>query len=148
MVAATIDAWSGGRPGPWTRDTTREWFIEGTQPGARKAIDRDGLLYRVGCGGWRVDPVKAELGRSAWRADVQDWLRRARGGVGRHRPVRLVDGVLLGRELVGRPAVRGVLPTAGTREAGEARQAGQEPDKPDKPGGGGPKPTPPPPDGD
>ena len=79
VVAATIDAWSGGRPGPWTRDTTKEWFIRGTQPGARKAIDKDGLLYREACGGWRVDPVKAELGPSAWKADVQDWLR-GRGG--------------------------------------------------------------------
>ncbi len=82
VVSARIDAWSGGRPGPWTRDTRSEYFTRGTQPGARKAIDQDGLLYRVGCGGWRVDPVKAELGRSAWRADVQDWLRRAHRGAG------------------------------------------------------------------
>ena len=82
VVAATIDAWSGGRPGPWTRDRTKEWFIRGTQPGASKAIDKDGLLYRQGCGGWRVDPVKAELGPSAWRGDVQDWLRRAHRGAG------------------------------------------------------------------
>ena len=46
VVSATIDAWSGGRPGGWTRDTAKEWFIAGTQPGARKAIDADGLLYR------------------------------------------------------------------------------------------------------
>ena len=82
VVASTIDAWSGGRPGPWTRDTTKEWFIRGTQPGARKAIDKDGLLYRQACGGWRVDPVKAELGLASWKGDVQDWLRRARSGVG------------------------------------------------------------------
>ena len=82
VVSATIDAWSGGRPGPWTRDTTKEWFIRGTQPGARKAIDEDGLLYRRACGGWRVDPVKAELGRAAWIGDVQNWLQRARRGVG------------------------------------------------------------------
>ena len=82
VVSATIDAWSGGKPGPWTRDTTKEWFIRGTQPGAAKAVDRDGLLYRSACGGWRVDPVQAEIGRSAWQADVADWLRRARSGVG------------------------------------------------------------------
>jgi hypothetical protein len=29
-----------------------------------------------------VDPVKAELGPRAWRADVEDWLRRARRGPG------------------------------------------------------------------
>ncbi len=82
VISARIDGWSGGRPGAWTRETTKEWFIRGTQPGASKAIDPDGLLYRVACGSWRVDPLKAELGPTAWRADVEDWLRRARRGVG------------------------------------------------------------------
>jgi hypothetical protein len=52
-----------------------------------RAIDEPGLLYRVACGSWRVDPVKAELGPASWRDDVQDWLYRARRGtgvVGRH----------------------------------------------------------------
>ncbi len=61
----------------------RAWFIAGTQPGARKAIDPDGLLYTRACGSWRVDLVKAELGPSSWDADVADWMRRARGGPGR-----------------------------------------------------------------
>jgi hypothetical protein len=82
VVRATIDRWTGGRPGSWTRATTREWFIEGTQPGARQAVDARGLLYARACGGWVVDPVKAELGPPAWRDDVADWLRRARHGVG------------------------------------------------------------------
>ena len=82
VVQATIDAWSGGRPGPWTRDRIKEWFIAGTQPGAPKAIDRDGLLYRAACGGWRVDPVQAELGSASWKDDVADWVRRAHRGVG------------------------------------------------------------------
>ena len=82
LVKATIDAWSGGKPGPWTRETTTAWFIRGTQPGARNAIDPDGLLYRASCGGWRVDPVQAELGPAAWKLAVADWLRRARSGVG------------------------------------------------------------------
>jgi membrane peptidoglycan carboxypeptidase len=82
VVETKIDAWSGGRPGPWTRDTTKEWFLKGTQPGARRAIDEPGLLYRVACGSWRVDPVKAELGPAAWRIDVADWLRRAFRGPG------------------------------------------------------------------
>ena len=79
---ARIDAWSGGRPGPWTRDTRNEWFIAGTQPGGKRAVDPDGLLYSRSCGGWRVDPVKAERGPAAWRVDVADWLRRARRGPG------------------------------------------------------------------
>ena len=82
VVRVRIDAWSGGRPGPWTHETTKSWFIRGTQPGAKNAVDEDGLLYRVACGSWRVDPVKAEVGPSAWRLDVANWLSRARRGVG------------------------------------------------------------------
>ena len=87
VVETKIDAWSGGKPGPWTHDTTKEWFMRGTEPGAKRAVDRPGLLYRVACGAWRVDPVKAELGPASWRDDVQNWLYRARRGtgvVGRH----------------------------------------------------------------
>jgi hypothetical protein len=29
-----------------------------------------------------VDPLKAELGPRAWNDDVEDWMRRARRGVG------------------------------------------------------------------
>ena len=82
VVHATIDAWTGGRPGPWTRETTTEWFIAGTQPGARNAIDPPGLLYTRACGGWRVDPVKAELGPRSWDDAVSAWLAHARRGVG------------------------------------------------------------------
>jgi hypothetical protein len=82
VVRAKIDAWSGGKPGPWTRSTTTEWFIDGTQPGAKKAIDEPGLLYTRACGTWMVDPVKAELGPDRWNADVEDWLQRARRGAG------------------------------------------------------------------
>ena len=83
VVKATIDAWSGGKPGPWTKAKTTSWFIAGTQPGAKKAIDPDGLLYSQSCGGYRVDLVKAELGPASWDSDVADWMRRARGGPGR-----------------------------------------------------------------
>jgi membrane peptidoglycan carboxypeptidase len=82
VSSATIDAWSGGRPGAWTRDTRKEWFLDGTQPGKKGAVDEDGLLYTRACGGWRVDPLAAELGPRAWDVDVQDWLQRARRGTG------------------------------------------------------------------
>jgi membrane peptidoglycan carboxypeptidase len=82
VVRATIDAWSGGAPGPWTRETTVEWFTKGTQPGARHPVDQPGLLYTRACGGWRVDPVKAELGPARWDRAVGGWLVRARRGVG------------------------------------------------------------------
>ena len=82
VTEARIDAWSGGRPGPWTKDTVRELFIDGTQPGAAEAIDANGLLYSRGCAGWMVDPLKAELGPGDWDDDVSDWIRRARRGPG------------------------------------------------------------------
>ncbi|HLB44788.1 MAG TPA: transglycosylase domain-containing protein, partial [Candidatus Limnocylindrales bacterium] len=50
IVQATIDMWSGGAPGPWTRDTRLEWFIDGTQPGGASEVDQAGLLYRQMCG--------------------------------------------------------------------------------------------------
>jgi peptidoglycan glycosyltransferase len=82
IVKATIDGWTGGTPGRWTRDRITEWFIKGTQPGARRAVDPPGLLYTWSCGGWRVDPVKAELGPRSWDIADANWLARARRGVG------------------------------------------------------------------
>ncbi|HEY6057347.1 MAG TPA: transglycosylase domain-containing protein [Candidatus Limnocylindrales bacterium] len=87
IVRATIDAWSGGAPGPWTRRRTDEWFLLGTQPGADGAVDEAGLLYSRSCGGWRVDPVAAEVGSSAWLPDVRNWTSRARRGSGVRGPL-------------------------------------------------------------
>lgn len=85
LVETTIDFWSGGRPGEWTRDTTREWFITGTEPGSRNEVDEPGLLYRQACGGsWYVDPLKAEKTNAPeqWKSDVREWTARARRGPG------------------------------------------------------------------
>jgi membrane peptidoglycan carboxypeptidase len=82
LVSQTIDAFSGGQPGPWTRATTQEWFITGTQPGRRNAIDRPGLIYTQGCGSYLVNLMPAE-NRGApdtWKAAVRDWMYRARSG--------------------------------------------------------------------
>jgi hypothetical protein len=82
VVSARIDAWSGGKPGPWTRDTKKELFRAGTQPGAAHEVDQAGLLYEQHCGTWQVNPIKAELGPRSWDDDVSNWLSRARRGVG------------------------------------------------------------------
>ena len=83
VVAATIDAWSGGTPGPWTEATRTEYFIDGTQPGASGQIDQDGLLYRQTCGRWFVDITKAEANEpQRWLDADLDWMDRARRGVG------------------------------------------------------------------
>ncbi len=134
VVRATIDAWTGGRPGPWTRATTSEWFIDGTQPGARKAIDIDGLLYSQTCGSWRVDPLKAELGPISWDADVADWARRARGGPGRAGKYDSRTAYFWGRTGWGGPIVGSCAPTSGTKPP-------KDHGKPPK--GHGPKPPPP-----
>ena len=141
VISTRIDAWSGGRPGDWTRQTTKEWFIKGTQPGAEKAIDEDGLLYRVNCGSWRVDPVKAELGPAAWEDDVADWLRRARRGVGVTGPLASRTAYFWGERSWG-----GSL--AGACARAKPKPPAAKPDKPGngggENGGGGGEPPPPP----
>ncbi|MEX1172900.1 MAG: transglycosylase domain-containing protein [Chloroflexota bacterium] len=138
VVSATIDAWSGGKPGAWTRDRIKEWFVKGTEPGAKGAVDKAGLLYRRMCGGWRVDPVQAEVGPKAWLVDVEDWLRRARRGTG-------VEGVhdsrtayFWGERSWGGP-LAGACPRPKPKPAPVEKEPKVKPDEPgpDKPGGGG-----------
>ena len=136
LVKATIDRWTGGRPGSWTRATTREWFIDGTQPGARHAVDEPGLLYARSCGGWVVDPVKAER-VEAWRDDVASWLRRARRGVGVRgefgsRTARWMGASSWGGPLAGPCAPQPVDPGSGNGHGGGGGGHG-----------GGPPPPPP-----
>jgi membrane peptidoglycan carboxypeptidase len=126
IVRAKIDAWTGGRPGPWTRDTVTEYFINGTQPGARNAVDPPGLLYSRSCGGWAVDPVKAELGPKSWDSDVQNWVARARKGVGVTGPYDSKTAYFWGRRNWGGPLAG---PCAPKREPKHDKHA-----KPDKPG--------------
>jgi membrane peptidoglycan carboxypeptidase len=82
ISTATIDLWSGGSPGAWTRQTRKELFIAGTEPGAGGAIDEPGLLYSRCGGSWAVNVVKAERGPDHWLEDVRDWAARARRGTG------------------------------------------------------------------
>jgi membrane peptidoglycan carboxypeptidase len=84
LVQATIDSYSGGKPGPWTRGTVDEWFINGTQPGGQDAVDPAGVLYTQICGQWMVDPAQAENkgAPSTWIAADTNWARRAMRGPG------------------------------------------------------------------
>ena len=149
VVEAKIDAWSGGRPGPWTRDTTTEWFIKGTQPGARRAIDEPGLLYRVACGSWRVDPVKAELGPAAWKVDVADWLRRAFRGPGVVGRLDSATAYFWHKSSWGGPLAGSCSRPRVDRGDGEGRgggDGGEQRKKPKPPKPGDAEPTPPPPE--
>jgi membrane peptidoglycan carboxypeptidase len=151
VVEATIDAWSGGQPGPWTRQRTEELFVRGTQPNGKYEVDRAGLLYSRACGGWRVDPLKAELGPSAWDSDVQAWLRRARRGPGVSGEYRSVTAYLPGRSSWGGPLVGPCPPPPRPDPPDDPEpEKPEKPPKPPKPDDPKPpKPTKPPPgDGD
>ena len=82
IVAATIDAYTGGTPGPWTRGTRTELFIPGTQPGAKREVDPPGLMYSRDCSVWVVQPARAENpgAPASWLAAVNAWA--SRGGLG------------------------------------------------------------------
>ena len=136
----------------WPRATTSEWFLRGTQPGTPRAIDRPGLLYRPACGGWRVDPVQAELGPTAWDQDVVDWLRRAHRGpgvTGRHESrtayfwgERSWGGPLAGSCYRPRPERHAGNGRGEGRDHGGGGEGRKKKDKP--PGPVEPDPTPPP----
>ncbi len=150
VVQARIDAWTGGAPGPWTRDTVREWFINGTQPGAKNAVDQPGLLYTRSCGGWRVDPVKAELGPRSWDAADAAWLARARGGPGVGGRTGTRTAYFWGRTGWGGPLFGSCAPKPKPEPKPPKGGPGDGPPGPGGPGGGGPGPggpTPPPPPG-
>jgi membrane peptidoglycan carboxypeptidase len=151
VTKARIDAWTGGKPGPWTRFTIPEFFIAGTQPGGDHQIDRNGLLYVQACGTWQVDPLKAELGPRSWDDDVANWIARARHGVGQTGPLDsrtayFWDRSSWGGQIVGacpRPKPTPVVAKP-PRDHGPGdkppREPGPKPPKPPKPpghGGGG-----------
>ncbi|HUG30249.1 MAG TPA: transglycosylase domain-containing protein [Candidatus Limnocylindria bacterium] len=145
VVQANADRWSGGKPGPWTSATVREWFIDGTQPGAKKAVDQAGLLYTRGCGVWQVNPVAAELGPRRWDDDVADWTRRARRGAGVRGEYGSVTAYWPGSSSWGGP-LAGPCPKPDKLDEPDDDDKG--PDKPKPPKPDETDPPPPPPDDD
>jgi peptidoglycan glycosyltransferase len=98
VTPATIDLWSGGGPGPWTRETRTEYFIDGTQPGGAEQVDPNGLLYRQMCGSWYVDLTKVEANApDRWMEADINWMERARRGAGRRGPHGSETARLFGR---------------------------------------------------
>jgi len=78
VVQKTIDKFTGGKPGTWTRGFTQEWFITGTEPGSKGAVDKAGLMYEERCGTWVVDMTNAD-GKNApdtWKSAVRGYMRR------------------------------------------------------------------------
>jgi membrane peptidoglycan carboxypeptidase len=118
IVEATIDLWSGGAPGPWTRSTRKELFTAGTEPGSETAIDVPGLLYSR-CGGtWAVDVIHAEMGPEEWHDDLRDWAARARKGTGVTGPHKSTTAFFWFREGWGGPIASGSCSAAVRPDAG------------------------------
>jgi len=95
LVTATVDAFSGLLPGPYTAKTVDEIFIEGTVPtrtdDLHMELDIDeatGLLWQDGCTGPMVrqgflDFSGVEARFPAWQQFTQGWAARAAIGPGR-----------------------------------------------------------------
>ena len=83
LVQETTDAYSGGRPGPWTRDTVSEWYIQGTEPSSQNPIDPPGLLYNKSAAA--TTSIRC---RSRTRERRRHGSRRTRTGPAARREVR------------------------------------------------------------
>jgi membrane peptidoglycan carboxypeptidase len=94
IVEATVDAFSGLLPGPYTVATVKEVFIDGTVPTRKDdlhvELDIDqatGLLWADGCTGPMVtqaflDFSKVEARFPGWKPFTQEWAARAARGAG------------------------------------------------------------------
>ena len=94
LVDATVDAFSGLLPGPYTVATVKEVFIDGTVPTRQDdlhvQLDIDqatGKLWQDGCTGPKVtggflDFSKVESRFPTWQPFTQEWAARAAQGVG------------------------------------------------------------------
>ena len=94
IVKATVDAFTGLKPGPFTRKTVQEYFIPGTVPTQkdtqRTAVNIDsatGLLWQDGCQGpevtkgfFNLDEVEANFPN--WVKANKAWAARAARGSG------------------------------------------------------------------
>jgi hypothetical protein len=105
-VDAEVDAWSGGRPTQFTTQTVREVFIDGTVPGedttkvglqvipnpaapadAPESSSSRWVLWVDGCAGTPetrgfLALENVEAGHPDWQRANQDWIARAKQGVG------------------------------------------------------------------
>ncbi len=92
---ATVDAFTGMKPGPFTTKTVKELFIEGTAPresdNMRRTVAIDsatGKLWQDGCLGPRksvgvLDFSGVEENFPQWAKYTRGWAKRAAGGPGR-----------------------------------------------------------------
>jgi len=95
IVKATVDAFSGLLPGPFSDKTVDELFIEGTVPtkvdDTKVGIDVDsvsGLLWADGCVGPMetrgfLDLSSVDVGFPNWQEADEGWIERAKKGPGK-----------------------------------------------------------------
>jgi len=112
VVTATVDAYTGLKPGPYTHKTIRELFLPGTVPTQKetvrvgRAIDSaTGLLWQDGCAGPKVtrgffDLSEVESNFPAWQKANAAWGARAAKGPGAfcQRRARAVRGTGCSRD--------------------------------------------------
>jgi membrane peptidoglycan carboxypeptidase len=94
---ADVDAFSGMKPGPYSKKTVRELFIDGTVPNVEDTTKKgmqvleapDGSLFqwKDGCAGTPttkgfLDLSDVEKDRGAWHDADADWIKRAQHGPG------------------------------------------------------------------
>ena len=94
LETATVDAFTGLRPGPFTKQTVKELFLPGTVPTQRETIRvsltvdaESGLLWREGCVGPKVqrgffDLREVEANHKNWQKANRLWAARAARGPG------------------------------------------------------------------
>jgi membrane peptidoglycan carboxypeptidase len=95
LQTANVDAFTGLKPGPFTKKTVKELFIKGTVPTARETLRvsrvvdaASGLLWREGCVGPRVtrgffNLNEVESNFPNWQKANRNWAARAAKGPGR-----------------------------------------------------------------
>ena len=94
VVQATVDAYSGMKPGPFSSRTVKEWFIDGTAPtqidNTKVGIQVDsvsGDLWQDGCEGPAetrgfLDLSNVEADYPQWKTANDGWIARAQKGSG------------------------------------------------------------------
>ena len=94
LKTATVDAFTGLKPGPFTTKTVRELFLPGTEPKQKEtvrialAVDAaSGLLWQDGCVGPKVtrgffDLSEVESNFPSWQKADRNWAARAAKGPG------------------------------------------------------------------
>jgi penicillin-binding protein 1A len=94
LETATVDAFTGLKPGPFTNKTVKELFLPGTVPTERETIrismdvdEASGLLWQEGCVGPKIqrgffDLREVESNFPNWQKANRGWAARAAKGPG------------------------------------------------------------------